>query len=197
MSKKTAKDAPAETLERVQGLVDRAVKGDRTVLPELGQMLDRHPEMWQACGDLAVQAAEAWLKMTAGDDLLVLESARRKSKELLEQVAGENPSRLERLLAERVAATWLQVNYADMVYAHNNRPGTSLALMRSLMERQESAQRSHLAAVKQLALVRKLLKPALSPLELLSRPSPDTRAPGRTFKVLRSDDVLAGVGIAN
>jgi hypothetical protein len=34
------------------------------------------------------------------------------------------------------------------------------------MRRQESAQHRYLAAVKQLALVRKLLRPALSPLQL-------------------------------
>jgi hypothetical protein len=197
MSEKTPKDTPADTLERVQALVDRAVKGDRTVLPELSHVLDRHPEMWRDCGDLALQATEAWLKLTAGNDLLALESLRRKAKELNHEIAGEHPSPLERLLAERVAATWLQVNYADLAYSQGNRAGASSALVRSLIERQESAQRSHLAAVKQLALVRKLLKPAPSPSELLNAKT-EAAAPRKSggqrpdLRLARAEEETAG-----
>jgi hypothetical protein len=44
------------------------------------------------------------------------------------------------------------------------------------MKRQESSQRRYLAAIKQLALVRKLLKPALSPLQLALGPVGEERA---------------------
>jgi hypothetical protein len=45
--------------------------------------------------------------------------------------------------------------------------------------RLDRAQRRHLAAVKQLALVRKLLRPALSPVQVATRLGGAEAAPGR------------------
>jgi len=178
-------------------LVNRAVSGDENVLPELRRVLKAHPEMWHEYGDLAAQPQESWMHLTAGNNLLLHESLRLKSQELRADILGEKPSPLERLLVERVVATWLQVNYADVAFAQSNKPGVALSMLKQLQQRQESAQRSHLAAIKQLALVRKLLKPALSPLDLLSRPIEETVVRRAGYKVRRAESVAAGVPVEN
>src|SRR5262249_35937504 len=127
---------------RLESLVQRAQQGDEGALPELRQVLDAHPEFWQRCGDLALQAQAAWLQLICGKDLLPRESLQRKLDQLKADLAGTDPSPLERLLVERASATWLQLQNADAVYAQVK--GTSSAQHQALQRRQTSAQQRHL-----------------------------------------------------
>src|SRR5262245_1955874 len=65
-------DPPARV--RLESLVQRAQQGDEGALPELRQALDNHPEFWQRCGDLALQAQTAWVQLISGKDILLRES---------------------------------------------------------------------------------------------------------------------------
>ncbi len=161
----------AEATDRLRELVQRAQQGDASVLPELRRVLDANPALWQSWGDLARQAEAAWVRLLAGKDLALGECVQRKLEELRAELGGPEPSPLERLLVERVAACWLQTMYSDAVYAQSKE--ATPAVLRELMKRQESSQRRYLDAIKKLALVRKLLKPALSPLDLATRPVPE------------------------
>jgi hypothetical protein len=164
----TADDLAFE--ERLRGLARRAQQGDRSVLPELRRALEADPSMWQRYGDLAAAAQQAWLDLLAGNDLLLHESVRRKQEELRAELAGASPSPLEKLLVERVVACWLQTMYSETAYALARGPDATPAVRHELMKRQESSQRRYLASIKQLALVRKLLAPGVSPAELAMRP---------------------------
>jgi hypothetical protein len=156
--------------ERLQDLVRRAQGGDRSAMPELRQVLDADPSLWQRYGDLAKYAQGAWLQLVAPRDVLLYECLERKMEELRAELSGPDPSPLEKLLVERVVACWLQCEYADILYAQNRDQPSSVAIRKELMARQESAQRRYLASMKQLATVRKLLKPGLSPFDLAMRP---------------------------
>src|SRR5262245_7998003 len=79
---------------RLESLVERAQQGDETVLPELRQVLDNHPELWQRCGDLALQAQTAWLQRVCGKDLVLRESLQRQLEQLKGELAGKYPTRL-------------------------------------------------------------------------------------------------------
>ena len=84
-----------------------------------------------------------------------------------------------RLLVERVAATWLQTAYFDGLLAQA--AGAGEARLKVLRQMQDAAHRRHLASLKQLAVVRRLLRPAPSPLELLRAPVGETSpAPAAT-----------------
>ena len=165
-------------MERLAELVQRAQQGDMTVLPLLREAREGVPPLWQEYGDLAAQAQEAWLQLLAGADYLLVESVRLKLGALRQELGTEGASPLEKLLIERVVACWLQTHYADALYAQAKGPSSTPSVRQELMKRQESSQRRYLAAIKQLALVRKLLKPALSPLQLaLGTVSEDATAP--------------------
>jgi hypothetical protein len=73
--------------------------------------------------------------------------------ELRTQLAGPSPTPLERLLVEVIISNWLQTHFADAAYAQAGTQTTPAAL-RELQKRQDSSQRRHMAAIKQLALVR-------------------------------------------
>jgi hypothetical protein len=82
---------------------------------------------------------------------------RQELRAMREEVAGEEPSPLERLLAERVAMTYLEVQHFDALYAQNMRELT-IPQHEFHQKRLDKAHRRHLSAIKTLAQVRKLLK---------------------------------------
>ena len=179
-------------VDRLAELVQRAQQGDLTALPLLREALEGDPSLWQEYGDLAAQAQEAWLQLLAGTDYLLAESVRLKLAALRQELGTEGASPLEKLLVERIVACWLQTHYADALYAQAKGPNSTPSVRQELMKRQESSQRRYLAAIKQLALVRKLLKPALSPLQLALGPVGEERtAPKR--QTTTAPPRLAGV----
>ncbi len=65
-------------------------------------------------------------------------------------------SLLERLLAERVVATWLQVQLFEGVYASSMFKSMTLSQADYHQRRIDKAHRRHLSAVKGLAQIRKI-----------------------------------------
>ena len=167
-------DGEDQALERLQRLVQRAEQGDETVLGELRAALDVNAWAWKDYGDLGRQSQAAWLQLIAGRNLLLLESTRRRAEQLRGELAGPGASPVERLLVERVIACWLQTNYADAAYAQlkGNAPGQHTVALR----RQGAAQQRYLQAMRALVTIRKLLRPAPSPLDLALRPVPERPA---------------------
>jgi hypothetical protein len=149
-------------------LLQRAEQGDHAVLPRLREALDADARLWRHYGDLAAQAEASLILLAAGKNFLLAESLQRKLKALKEELGGESPSPLDRLLVERAIMTWLQTAYFDGLLAQAK--GASEAQVKMLQQMQDAAHRRHLSAVKTLATVRKLLKPAPSTLELLRYP---------------------------
>jgi hypothetical protein len=146
-------------------LLKKAEQGDHSVLPELREALDTDANLWKHYGDLAAQAEASLILLAAGKNLLLAESLQRKLKALKDELGGESPSPLDRLLVERVVMTWLQTAYFDGLLTQAR--GASEAQAKMLQRQQDAAHRRHLTAVKTLATVRKLLKPTPSTLELL------------------------------
>ena len=106
-------------VEDLNSLVKRARKGDETVLPQLRELLDTRPELWQHFGNLAGHAREAWLRVISADDLALKESTARKAEDLMRELAGPEPSVVEKLLAERAVLCWMQLAHADALAAQS------------------------------------------------------------------------------
>ena len=66
----------------------------------------------------------------------------------------------ERLLVDRVVACWLQVHYADAVYAQGMKDLT-FNQGDYYQRRQDRAHRRYLSAIRSLAQVRRLLSPSI------------------------------------
>jgi hypothetical protein len=139
-------------------LARRVQAGDAGALSALRATLERKPEVWRRYGDLAAHAQEALVRHAAGDNPIVAESLRLKAEEIKTELAGPAPTPLERLLAERGAACWLQVGYFDALSAAN--PEVSPRQAEVIRRNQDSASRRYLAALRALAVVRRLLAPA-------------------------------------
>ena len=167
MEQITVKLKDHDALARIRDLLQRAEAGDQTVLPDLRCVLDTHPQLWQHLGDLARQAESAWLDRVAGANLLLRESVSRKQAELKAQLGDSSGSPLEKLLVDRVAACWLQLQYAD--YQAAQLQSDLPSQHRICATRQNAAQRRYLHALKTLATVRKLLFRPPAPMEIASR----------------------------
>jgi hypothetical protein len=143
-------------------LLKRAGKGDRSCLSELralfdegasgGRLLDLYgsPAKWLE-GDLTRQVA--------GNDLAVFEATERKLAEVRDELAGPNPTAIERLLAERAAICWFLVHRYESVYA--NAKDLTIRQGEYHQRRIDRAHKRYLSALKTLAAVRKLALPAI------------------------------------
>jgi hypothetical protein len=163
-------------IEEVQALLKQAYEGNAAVVPELRQILAANPELWREAGDMTLQAERAWAKLVAGSNLIARESIHLQLAAMKKELAegSPSPSPLEKLLIDQVALAWLEKGYASAREAQSAEASLSLAQRDHLQKRIDYAQRRLLAAVKQLALVRKLLKPALSALDLAMASVPET-----------------------
>lgn len=147
----------AAVLAELQGLV-RCVheEGDDQALPRLREILNEVPTLARRLMDPARQAELSMIKNYAGDDPLVKETLPRTLKAMREELGEKDPSPLERLLVERVVATWFQLQYFEAIYAQNIRKLT-IQQSESHQKRIDQAHWRHLSAVRTLAQVRKLL----------------------------------------
>ena len=143
-----------------QVLLKRANEGEGPALVELRELCEGHPELWAGIGNLAAQAQASLIQAIAGKNEVVAEAISRRAAELRRELAGAEPTPLERLLVSRIAACWLQLHYAEMRYTQN--------LGKLTMEQGEyhqrtidRAQKRYLTAIKALAQVRRLLTPTV------------------------------------
>ena len=175
-------------LGELQALSGRAQAGEPGADRELRAWLGRHPEVWRHLGDLAKHAEHAWLELIGGPDPMLKASVALRAAELRSELGGASPSPLERLLADRVVACWLQVHHADAVAAQAR--DQSLKQADCSSKRQDRAHRRYLSAMGALTALRRLLPAAAVGME----------APGRGAGVepgeLRTAGAESGDGIA-
>jgi hypothetical protein len=145
--------------DELRRLLERAQDGDESTLPALRKYLERPAYVEAFGGDWAQLARRALISKFCGKNLILQEGVSRKLELLRAEVAGPDPSPLERLLVERVLVCWLHLHYLEITYAQQDRMSTELGAYyeRSL----DRAQKRYLAAIKALAVVRRLALPVL------------------------------------
>jgi hypothetical protein len=162
MGKKNALVAPKNTaIEQVNTLLPAVNAGDLAAQRELRAILEETPELWSEIGNLGRHAETALVRVAAGDNSVIRESIVRKLDTLRRDVTGAHPSVLERLLADRIAISWLSLTVAEGTYHQALERGLGRADDTFHQQRIERAQRRYLAAIKALAQVRKLGVPAV------------------------------------
>jgi hypothetical protein len=83
----------------------------------------------------------------------------RKLDRLRDELLGPRPMPLERLLVERVVSCWLYLEYLEFVFY--NKESVTLELGACYQQSISAAQKRYLAAIKSLAVVRRLAVPVL------------------------------------
>jgi hypothetical protein len=156
-----ANGGSAPTEAEMKKLLRKAEKGDTTVLPALRRWMDRTPGYWEAVGDMAKTARESLIRTLSGDKNLVVQEAHaRKCTALTAELAGPQPSPLERLLVERIVLCWLHLHYDETLYVQH-REKLTLRQDEFFQQRISKAQARYLSAIRTLAQVRRLGVPAV------------------------------------
>jgi len=146
-------------IEDYSEVIDRAEQGDRSVLPRLREILEHYPDIADELGDLTKMARFALRSRCRSDGLLLGEALEAREASLSAEIAGPNPTILERLLSDQVVLCWQHLRYLEIKYGQ----AQSYTLREGeYFERcLDRAQRRYLSAIKTLAQVRKLGLPAL------------------------------------
>ena len=141
-------------------LYEHANTGNPEALELLRKQYQDKPELARIRGNMARTARESRLKQILGDKAQGTALAiRKKMQDIVKQVAGDKPTPLERLLAERVAMCWLDVQDHELRYSMLENDTLTKYEWRSRML--DRAHHRYLAAIKALATVRKLSVPVL------------------------------------
>jgi hypothetical protein len=157
------KEPDIETKEGRVEIMNRGAKGDKSILPLLTKLFDRDKgrggSLVEMYGNIYKLALQATVRYTAGNDLTLQEAMRRKIEAVRDEVAGFNPTPLERILSERVALTWYDANEMDCRFLDSG--GVSFKDAAYREDRRDRANRRFLAACRALATVRKLSQPSI------------------------------------
>ena len=142
-------DGPAgdALLARVRALVAAAEANGPGAVPALRAFLDATPAVLSALGTMA-ELADRHAADLVGTDPLSRELARREADGVRDALAGDDPTGVERILADHAGTCWLADRGAQMQVSRAGAP--TAALSRAA----EASQRRLLTAVKTLTLVR-------------------------------------------
>lgn len=143
-----------EDKKKLIALINRAQDGDEDALPALRRVLDEAPKIARFV-DLARDVERSIVKKLAGDDVFSQEAIPRNLKAMRQEIAGQSPSPLERLLAERIALCWLELQYFEAIYAQNL-GNLSITQSDYHQRRIDKAHRRYLSSIKALAQIRKM-----------------------------------------
>ena len=150
-----------DRLMALQELSEKAEGGDKDARFELRRAVrESTPEVITRVSDLAGSYRRALAKSASGGDPLLQEGLQERTRLMAQKVAGDKPTALEGLLAERVVSCWLVVELMETLTAaqldRDNTRRVVASHVLQMMKLQESANRRYLAAIKTLAQVQKL-----------------------------------------
>ena len=149
-------------LTELKAVSEKAEAGDTNARKRLRRLVrSSSPEIIAQASDVAGSAAWMLIKTISAGEPLMQEALQERMHQMRAEIAGENPTPLEVLLTERVVAGWLLVEVLEgLISAQYQRDVTAHRVPASLVIQQsrilESATRRYLAAVRELARVRKL-----------------------------------------
>ena len=150
-----------DKLKELAELSEKAEGGDKDARLELRHAVrESTPEVIARVSDLAGSYRRVLAKSASGGDPLLQEGLQERMRLMEEKVAGDKPTALEELLAERVVSCWLIVEVMETLTAaqlrRDNQKRVTASHILQMMKLQESANRRYLAAIKTLAQVQKL-----------------------------------------
>jgi hypothetical protein len=151
-------------IRELQELADRAEDGNAEARRALQRAVrESAPEVIALCSDTARTYRSILARTASGGNPLVHEAIKERARLMALELAGENPTPLEMLLADRVASLWVLVELQEALnaawYQRDEIGQTSTAFMLQMVRLQESANRRYLQAIKTLAQVQRLRGP--------------------------------------
>jgi hypothetical protein len=150
-------------LTELRAISEKAETGDRNARRRLRRLVrSSSPEIIVEASDFVGRAEWMLANTISAGQPLMREAIQERMRQMRSEIAGESPMPLEVMLTERVVAGWLLVEVLEALisaqyHRHTDKtarvpPGYIAQMSRIL----ESATRRYLAAIRELARVRKL-----------------------------------------
>ena len=154
-----------DRLAELQALSKKVEAGDKEARKKLRLMVrTSSAEVIGRASDVGRKMGQTLAHTASGGDPLTEEALYAKLDLMRAQIAGEDPTPLEMLLTERVVSLWMLTTVLEVVlatqYRKNVGDGRERLSPSYLIQQSrilESATRRYLAAIRELARVRKLL----------------------------------------
>jgi hypothetical protein len=156
---RSTEDSIDQMLDEDEDAMTDEEGGDESAMPLLRRAMDIDGVLIEAAGNMAAQAEGTLIRHAAGKNLLFKEATERKMDRLRKDLAGDSPTPLERLLADRITLCWLALHDAEIRFAQSK--DLTIKQAEFWQKRIDYAHRRYLSAIKTLATVRKLAVPAL------------------------------------
>ena len=158
-----------ELLAELRPLIRRAQGRDEEASFAIRNILEAEPNLAQTIVEVATRKTErVLLDKTSGGDVLLREALSLRLKAIREEIAGPNSSPLERLLAERIVTCRMQLEQAEVLYG--GRLGKLTISQDEYHQRRvDRLHKLYLSAIRELAQVRKLLKPHVTQVNLAEK----------------------------
>jgi hypothetical protein len=152
-----------EKLAALRSLSEKVEAGDKSARKELRKAVrESSPEVVAQASELAHRSQWALIKTAAAGESLVEEALLTRLDLLRVEIAGENPSALERLLTEKIVGAWLLgellelLNSAQLTTGVPKDKRVEHSFLKFYLGWQEQAHRRLLSSIKTLAQVRRL-----------------------------------------
>jgi hypothetical protein len=150
-------------LDELRDLSKKAEAGEADARQELKRTLRQSaPEVIARASDIGRKAQHLLIETAAAGDPLTEYALSGRLDMMREEIAGENPTPLETLLTERVVACWMLVELFEAFMAPQLSTRTSkknrmsFHILKHYLRWQEVANKRYLAAIRELARLRKL-----------------------------------------
>jgi hypothetical protein len=159
-----ALELPGDVRDRIRELQElerRVEAGEEGARGELRRAVrESTPMVIARCADVSGKSRGMLSEAVSGGRPLIKEALEAKAEAMRSEIAGENPTPLELLLAEDLTNLWLVQEMLGAFYAgqfqRREHKGATVSGIAFLLKMQESAHRRYLAAIRELARVRKL-----------------------------------------
>jgi hypothetical protein len=116
----TGQELP-QTRDEIVQLLQRAEAGDESVGAQVRELLTACPEFVDELGGNLEKVTERLLSTAvAGENIAFREAIKHQMETLRQDLAGPAATPLEKLLVDRIAICWLQVQMADIAPAKSN-----------------------------------------------------------------------------
>jgi hypothetical protein len=159
-------ELPLETSARIQALQElskEAEGGDKKARRKLRRALrESSPVVVARCSDSARTCRSMIARTAGGGDPLIEDALMTRAEMMRLEIAGENPTPLELLLAEKIVTLYLlselheSLNTAQLYRETPKHARVPITYTLQMVKWQESVSRRYLAAIRELARVRKL-----------------------------------------
>lgn len=155
-------EGTAVALKELRTLSARVEEGDKEARKELRQILEGSSSQLNAeTANFTRRAEWMMVKTVSAGEPLMEEALTVRLERMRAEIAGETPTMLEALLAERVVACWLLVELLEALVGAQLSPDNKdrrvpMSFLKHAIKWQESAHRRYLSAIKTLVQIRKL-----------------------------------------